>query len=128
LLSISRYDAAAEQYREEARLSPESSEAYLGLSTAALRTHKYQEARDAAKKALELAPNSAMAHGDYGRALLELGDVRGGVVALEKAVQLAVAVPELHFSLSRAYAKANRAKDAERERQIFLRLSKQQKN
>jgi len=37
-----------------------------------------------------------------------------------------VAIPELHFSLSRAYAKAKRPKDAERERQIFLRLSKKE--
>jgi tetratricopeptide (TPR) repeat protein len=128
LMSISRYDAAAEQYRKETQLSPKSSEAYLGLATAALKTHNFEEARDAAKKATELSPDSAMAHGQYGRALMELSDLKGGIVELEKAVQLAVAIPELHFSLSRAYAKANRPKDAERERQIFLRLNQQQNN
>jgi hypothetical protein len=59
---------------------------------------------------------------------MELSDLKGGIAELEKAVQLAVAIPELHFSLSRAYAKANRPKDAERERQIFLRLNQQQNN
>jgi tetratricopeptide (TPR) repeat protein len=128
LMSISRYDAAAEQYRQETRLSPKSSEAYLGLATAALKIHNYVEARDASKKAVELAPDSAMAHGQYGRALVELSNVDGGIKELEKAVQLAVAIPELHFSLSRAYAKANRPKDAERERQVFLRLNQQQQS
>ena len=128
LMSISRYDAAAEQYRRETQLSPKSSEAYLGLATAALKTHNFEEARDAAKKATELSPDSAMAHGQYGRALMELSDLKGGIAELETAVQLAVAIPELHFSLSRAYAKANRPKDAERERQIFLRLNQQQSN
>ena len=126
LMSISKYDAAVEQYREEIRLSPKSADAYLGVATAALKIHKYEDARDAAKKAIELAPESAMAHGQYGRALVELGDVNTGTVELERAVQLAVAIPELHFSLSRAYAKAKRPKDAERERQIFLRLSKKE--
>jgi tetratricopeptide (TPR) repeat protein len=126
LMSISKYDAAVEQYREEIRLSPKSADAYLGVATAALKIHEYEDARDAAKKAIELAPESAMAHGQYGRALVELGDVNTGTVELERAVQLAVAIPELHFSLSRAYAKAKRPKDAERERQIFLRLSKKE--
>lgn len=127
LMSISRYDAAAEQYRQEIRLSPNSADAYLGLATAALKTHHFEEARDSAKKAVELTPDSAMAHGQYGRALVELSDVKAGVPELEKAVQLQVAIPELHFYLSRAYAKAGRAKDAERERQIFLRLDQQNK-
>ena len=106
-------------------MSPNSAEAYLGLATAALKTHHYEEARDSAKKAAELAPDSAMAHGQYGRALVELSDLKAGIAELEKAVQLQVAIPELHFYLSRAYAKANRPKDAERERQIFLRLDEQ---
>ncbi len=128
LMSISRYDAAVEQYRIETRLSPNSPDAYLGLATAAMRTHQFEEARTAAKKAVELDPGSALAHGEYGRALLELSDLNGGIAELEKAVQLGVAIPELHFSLSRAYARANRPKDAERERRIFLRLNQQQKN
>lgn len=127
LMSISRYDAAIEQYREEIRISSGSPEAYLGLATAALKTHKYDEARDAAKKAVELSPSSAMAHGQYGRALVELSDLNQGIAELERAVQLAIQIPELHFALSRAYAKANRPKDAERERQIFLRLNNQTK-
>ncbi|HEX6879481.1 MAG TPA: tetratricopeptide repeat protein [Terriglobales bacterium] len=128
LMSISRYDAAVEQYRKETQLSPNSPDAYLGLATAAMRTHNFEEARAAAKKAVELDPGSALAHGEYGRALLELSDLNGGIAELEKAVQLGVAIPELHFSLSRAYARAKRPKDAERERRIFLRLSQQQKN
>ena len=127
LMSISRYDAAAVQYREEIRLAPTSAEGYLGVATAGLKTHKYEEARDAAKKAVELSPESAMAHGQYGRALIELGDVKLGTSELEKAVDLAIQIPELHYSLSRAYTKANRPKDAERERQIFLRLNNQNK-
>jgi tetratricopeptide (TPR) repeat protein len=124
LMSISRYDAAGEQYRQEIRLAPNSADAFLGVANAALKTHKYAEARDAAKKAIELSPDSAMAHAQYGRALVELSELNAGTAELEKAVQLGVAIPELHFSLSRAYAKGNRPADAERERQIFLRLSK----
>jgi tetratricopeptide (TPR) repeat protein len=125
LMSISRYDAAVEQFRLEIGKSPQATEAYLGLATAAIKTHDYREARAAARKAVELAPDSAMAHAQYGRALVELSELNTGIAELETAVRLAVHIPELHYSLSRAYAKANRPKDAERERQIFLRLNKQ---
>jgi tetratricopeptide (TPR) repeat protein len=125
LLSISRFDAAVEQYKRQLEVDPKAADAYLGLSTAAIKTSNFAQAKEAATKAVELDPTSAMAHGQLGRALLGLNEVDKGIAELETAVHLAVNIPELHYSLSRAYAKAGRTKEAERERQIFLRLNKE---
>jgi Flp pilus assembly protein TadD len=64
------------------------------------------------------------AHEIYGRTLLERGDHEGAIKELETALGISIDLPEAHFSLARAYTKANRPADAERERQLFLRLTK----
>jgi Flp pilus assembly protein TadD len=59
--------------------------------------------------------------------LVELGEVERGTLELEEAVRLAPEVPELHFALARAYAKAGRAEDAARERATFAELDQKRR-
>ena len=54
--------------------------------------------------------------------LLDLNEVDKALVELEKASALAPRSPQTHFMLARAYARAGRAADAERERAEFTRL------
>jgi predicted Zn-dependent protease len=77
----------------------------------------------AARHAVELDSQSAGAHELLGRALLELGNVEPAVQELETASKLAPNYPGVHFSLGRAYAKAKRPADAQRERAIFAELN-----
>ena len=57
-----------------------------------------------------------------GEVLLDLNEVDKALVELEKASALAPRSPQTHFMLARAYARAGRAADAERERAEFTRL------
>jgi predicted Zn-dependent protease len=77
-----------------------------------------------AERAVAKAPRSFTAHNLWGRALLELGRSEDAIAQLEAATELASDVPENHFALARAYARAGRAADAERERAEFLRLDR----
>jgi cytochrome c-type biogenesis protein CcmH/NrfG len=72
---------------------------------------------------VELDSQSAGAHELLGRALLELGKIEPAVQELETASKLAPNYPGVHFSLARAYAKAKRPTDAQRERAIFAQLN-----
>ena len=123
LFSISRFDEAEKQFEAEIALSPEDASPTLGLATVSFKAHHLDVALKAARQTVLLAPRSARAHEILGRTLLELGETATAVSELEKAVGLATDLAQAHFSLARAYSKANRPKDADRERQEFLRVS-----
>lgn len=58
-----------------------------------------------------------------GRAFLDLKQYEEAVRELETASRLAPSSPEVHFNLAKAYTKAKRPEDAERERETFTRLN-----
>jgi Flp pilus assembly protein TadD len=53
---------------------------------------------------------------------LEMNEVDQAIPELEQAVALAPGSPQTHFILAKAYARAGRTVDAERERSEFTRL------
>lgn len=120
---LSRYDEAMAQLREEIRIAPSSALPHQLMASITLKEHRPDEAMKAARRAVELDSRSAGAHELLGRALLELGEIDPAVKELETASRLAPNYPEVHFSLARAYAKAKRATDAQRERAIFAELN-----
>jgi len=73
---------------------------------------------------LDLDPRDFAARRAIGQVLLETGDTAGSISHLEIGVKLAPDSPSMHFMLSRAYQKAGRQADAERERAEFLRLER----
>jgi tetratricopeptide (TPR) repeat protein len=123
LASLSQYDEAAAQLREEIRVTPASALPYLRLASMFLRMHRLEDALPNARRATQLAPQSAEGHYMLGRTFLELGKVPEAAVELETAARLAPDSPEVHFSLARAYTKAGRLPDAEQERAVFERLN-----
>jgi tetratricopeptide (TPR) repeat protein len=122
LATFSRFDEAEGQFREQIRIAPDSPSPWVGLGELFLKRQRWKDARDAATRVLTIAPDSADGHEQLGRALLELGDIPESITHLEIAVKLAGKNPETHFSLARAYTKANRLDDAKREREIFTQL------
>jgi Tfp pilus assembly protein PilF len=124
LMSVSRFDEAQVQFRAESALDPQDATPVVGLAMAALKAKQLELALESSRRAVALAPRSARAHEIYGRTLLERGDHEGAIKELETALGISIDLPEAHFSLARAYTKANRPADAERERQLFLRLTK----
>src|SRR5580692_3607161 len=57
------------------------------------------------KKALDLAPNSAREHVNYGLALLRAGKTKEGVAELERAQKLDPKIPHTWFNLGIAFKK-----------------------
>ena len=125
LAYISRYNEAETQLREEIKVTPDSPLSYTRLASVLLTLHRPDEARNAAQKAVQLASDSADGYYMLGRSELELGNTAAAIAALEEARKLAPTSPGVHFNLAKAYAKAKRPEDADRERAAFERLNEQ---
>ena len=121
--SLSQYDEAKAQMREEAKLSPHSALPWIHLASISLRQHLPEDALAAAKTGVELEPDSADAHYVLGRAWLEKGDAQQAIPELEKAAGMAPSSPEAHFALARAFARAGMPEKAQQERETFARLN-----
>ncbi len=124
LASLSQYDEAEAQLRDEIRISPDSGALpYIRIAFIALKTQRPGDALVAAQRAVQLAPQSAEAHYILGRALLSSGDTQQAIKELETANGMMPNSPEIHFHLARAYSKAKQPEKAEHEREIFARLN-----
>jgi predicted Zn-dependent protease len=87
----------------------------------------YAPAREAAERAVALAPRLFAARNALGRALVELGEVERGTLELEEAARLAPESAETQFALARAYARAGRTSDAESARTAFIELERRER-
>jgi Flp pilus assembly protein TadD len=74
------------------------------------------------RAALALAPDSAAAHYQVGKLVLEKGSVSEAIQQLEKAVNLNPNSAEARFSLARAYRRAGKSNEANREMDIYQKL------
>jgi predicted Zn-dependent protease len=54
---------------------------------------------------------------------LETGNAAGAIEELQQAIALTPGSPELHFTLAKAYARANQPAKAEEERATFAQLN-----
>src|SRR5215469_1073073 len=79
LASLSQYDEAEAQLKEETRISPASALPYIRLAFIDLKTHRANEALTAARKAVQLTPQSPEAHYVLGRSLLTTGDTEQAI-------------------------------------------------
>jgi tetratricopeptide (TPR) repeat protein len=120
--SLSRYDDAKAQMHAELKLSPRSALPWNSIAAISLRQHLPTDALKAAQTAVDLAPTSAEAHYQLGRAWLENGDAAKAIAELAKANAIKPDTPEIHFVLARAYTKAGEREKAAAERAAFTRL------
>ena len=72
LASLSQYDEAEAQLRDEIRISPDSALPYIRIAFIDLKTDRPTDALAAAKRAVQLAPQSRRGALRLGRALLAL--------------------------------------------------------
>jgi tetratricopeptide (TPR) repeat protein len=91
-----------------------------------LKRGQFTDALPLAERAVQLEPNMYPARNVLGRVLLELDQIDRSIKELEEGVRLAPNIPEMHFALARAYTRAGRKPDADRERELFKKL--QEKN
>jgi tetratricopeptide (TPR) repeat protein len=81
-----------------------------------------------AEEAVKQAPRLPLAHYLLGRLLLEAGQNQRAIQELEAAAQMVPNEAKIYFALARAYSRVRRKEDADRARETFTRLSKQNQN
>jgi predicted Zn-dependent protease len=123
LASLSQYDDAEEQFRQELLISPKSGLPYMRLASIELRKKNAAEALFPAQQAVRFAPDTVEAHYLLGRSYLELGQESASILELETARTMAPGSPEIHFNLAKAYAKAKLPEKEQQERAAFARLN-----
>jgi tetratricopeptide (TPR) repeat protein len=121
-----RFPEAAEEYKKELQISPESAPAMVELALTQLENSKPEEALPLAERAVARAPQNARAHLAYGRALLAAERVSEAAHELELAKEFAPESPAVRSVLANAYLRMGRVKDAKRESEAFLLLTKKE--
>jgi tetratricopeptide (TPR) repeat protein len=117
-------DRAIEEFQKELKSSPAHVPSMLQIAFEYLKRSDWEAARPWAERLVELDPRDFAARRALGQVLLETEDTAGSIEQFETGVRLAPDSPSMRFMLARAYQKAGRAADAERERAEFLRLER----
>jgi tetratricopeptide (TPR) repeat protein len=117
-------DRGLAEFNQELKLSPDHMPSILQIAFEYLRRSDWESAKPWAQKAVDLDARDFAARRALGQVLLETGDTPGSIAQFETGVRLAPDSPSLRFMLARAYQKAGRQDDAQRERAEFLRLDR----
>jgi tetratricopeptide (TPR) repeat protein len=123
-LTAEHPDEAIEQYKAELQVSPRHPWAKMQLAFEYIKRGEFEAARTYAEQAVEEAPNIFIAHRALGQVLLETGDIQGAIREYETGVSMAPQSPAMRFALARAYRRAGRTADADREQAEFARLDR----
>jgi tetratricopeptide (TPR) repeat protein len=115
-------DGALEDFIAEIGVSPRHVPARLQLVFELVKRGDAAKAKPYAEQALAIDPQHFAVHLAMGQVWFETGDVPKAIAAFEQGAKLAPGSPQAHFLLARAYARAGRSDDAERERAAFRRL------
>ncbi len=115
-------DAALKEFQRSLELNPAHQPAMVQMAFEYLKRDQYNEALPLAERAVQLDPKMYPARNVLGRLLIELGQIDRAIKELEEGVALAPSSPEMHFALARAYTRAGRKQDADRERETFKAL------
>ena len=115
-------DRAIEEFKKELKQSPSHTWSMLQLAFEYIKRSDWEAARPWAQQAVDTAPPDFAGRRALGQVLFELGDTPGAIEQLERGVKLAPDSPSLRFVLARAYQKAGRSADADREREKFRQL------
>ena len=115
-------DLALKEFQRTLELQPTHQPAMVQMAFEYLKREQFNDALPLAERAVQLAPQMFPARNVLGRILLELGQIDRAIKELEEGVRLEPLSPEMHFALARAYTRAGRKQDADRERETFKQL------
>ena len=115
-------DRALEEFKKELKQSPGHSWSMLQIAFEYIKRSDWEAARPWAQQAVDTAPQDFAGRRALGQVLFELGETDAAIEQLERGVKLAPDSPSLRFVLARAYQKAGRSADADRERDEFRKL------
>jgi predicted Zn-dependent protease len=117
-------DRAIEEFKRELELQPGHPWSLMQMAYEYVKRGDAAAGLNWARQSVEAAPNAFAARKVLGQALLDTGDVDGAIRELQVGLKLAPDSPGLHFTLARAFQRAGRLEDADRERKEFTRLDR----
>lgn len=117
-------DRALAEFKRELAIQPNHVFAMLQMAFEYLKRGDPASARPLAMRAVELAPNAFVAHKALGQAQLDANEIDAAITSLETARSLAEDSPSVRFTLAKAYQRAGRTTEAEKERAEFTRLDR----
>ena len=123
-LLLEQADKAIEEFKKELELQPGHPQSLMQIAFEYLKRGDAAAALPWARQAVEAAPKDFATHKALGQALLDTGDVEGAIAELQSGIVLAPESPGLHFTLAKAYQKAGRLEEANKERDEFTRLDR----
>jgi cytochrome c-type biogenesis protein CcmH/NrfG len=127
LLRTGKFDEAERSARQAVKLDAQSAGAWFALgATLARQTPlaRYgKEAERALRRSLELAPGFPLAHAELGALLMAQSRYAESAAHWRAVVREWPNDPDAHFQLAKIYRRWGEAERAEREMQIFHRLS-----
>jgi tetratricopeptide (TPR) repeat protein len=129
--ALGRYFAATRQpekavtaYQRELENAPDHVPARLGIAAIKAETDP-AAALPYAEEAVTLNPRIPLGHYVLGSLLLETNQIDRAIAELETALKSVRDDPGVYYALGRAYARAGRAREAERARATFKRLTEE---
>jgi tetratricopeptide (TPR) repeat protein len=117
-------DKAIDEFKKELELQPAHAQSLMQIAFEYLNRGDAANALPFARQAVAAAPDDFVARKVLGQSLLDSGDANGAIEELQRGVTLAPESPSLRFQLARAYQKAGRLEDANKEREEFMRLDR----
>jgi tetratricopeptide (TPR) repeat protein len=117
-------EGAIAAFKKEIENSPNHALARLQIAYVHMRNKEAEAGLKFAQEAVDLHARLALGHYVLGRILFEMGENARAVEELETARRLTPNEPRVHFTLSRAYARAGRKTEADQARETFVRLNK----
>ncbi len=124
LLTQRNDEGAIAAFKKEIENSPNHALARLQIAYVHMRNKEAEAGLKFAQEAVNLHARLALGHYILGRILFEMGENARAVEELETARRLSPNEPRIHFTLSRAYARAGRKAEADQARETFARLNK----
>jgi predicted Zn-dependent protease len=117
-------EGAIQAFQREIENSPNHALARLQIAYIRLRNKEHDAGLPLAQEAVKLHPRLPLGHYLLGRLYFEMGENLKAIDELELSRRLAPNEARVHFALSRAYTKAGRKVEAEKSREVFVRLNK----
>ena len=117
---------AADEFRAELDISPNNADAAYQLGQLCYESSDFSEARRWLLQGVTLRPNFPEAHMALGLVLVQTGNHEAALDELRLAVKQAPDNRMVHYHLAQLYQKSGRAEEADREFNIFRKLSDSQ--
>jgi len=117
-------EGAIAAFKREIENSPNHALARLQIAYIHMRNKESEAGLKFAQEAVDLHARLPLGHYVLGKILFEMGENARAIEELETARRLAPNEPRVHFTLSRAYARAGRKAEADQARETFARLNK----